>query len=59
MDVTVNEDVVALDRVEFETLLAVATLYVESFDPDEMLTLPARMSLQSVENILEKHGKRY
>jgi hypothetical protein len=49
-----------LTQHETEVLLAVATLYVDAFDDDnEMMTLPQRMSLQEVEDILDKHGKRY
>ena len=46
-------------EIEFEQLLAVATLYVEAFKEDEMMTLPEKMRLQEIEAILERHGKRY
>ncbi len=47
-------------REEIDLLLAVATLYVDAFDAeDEMMTLPGRMLLQDVEDILERHGRRY
>jgi hypothetical protein len=39
-------------------LLAVATLYVNSFN-DVMMTLPERMRLQEIEDILDRHGRRY
>lgn len=59
METVPSAESVEVDRAEFETLLAVATLYVEAFDPDELLTLPARLRLQVVEDILAKHGRRY
>ncbi len=43
----------------FEALLAVGTLYVESFRNDEMLTLVGRMRLQEIEDIIAKYGPRY
>jgi hypothetical protein len=51
--------VITVDQTEFDALLAVATLYVEAFGNDEAMTLPERMRLQEVEDILAKHGKRY
>lgn len=44
---------------EVRALLAVATLYVESFSDDEQMTLPERLRLQEVEEILDRHGRRY
>ena len=53
-------DQVTIERAEWEALLAVATLYVGAFgDPEETMTLPERMRLQEIEDILAKHGKRY
>lgn len=40
-------------------LLVVATLYVNSFQNDETMSLAERMRLQVVEHIVEKYGKRY
>lgn len=49
-----------LTQHETDVLLAVATLYVDAFDDEnEMMTLPERMSLQEVEKILDRHGRRY
>lgn len=46
-------------RGDLDRLLAVATVYVEAFQPDEMMTLPGKLALQEVEDVLEKYGKRY
>lgn len=48
-----------ISQFEVDVLLSVATLYVDSFGEDEMMTLPERMRLQDVEDILERHGRRY
>jgi hypothetical protein len=48
-----------ITEAEIEALLAVATLYVDAFKEDETMTLPERMRLQEIENILDRHGKRY
>ena len=53
------DETVTVTRWDLDTLLAVATLYVESFDPDERMTLPERLNLQSVEEVLERYGRRY
>lgn len=50
---------VTIARYELDQLLAVATMYVDAFAPDEMLTLPGKLALQEVEAILAKYGKRY
>jgi hypothetical protein len=50
---------VTIGRVELDALLAVATLYVSAFTEDEMMTLPEKLRLQEVEDILGRHGKRY
>lgn len=52
-------EMVAIPRYELDYLLAAATVYVEAFEPDEMMTLPGKMALQEVEAVLEKYGKRY
>ena len=52
-------ETVTVSRADFEALLAVATLYAAAFAPDETMTLPELMRLQEVEEILERHGKRY
>jgi hypothetical protein len=44
---------------DLDCLLAVATLYVDSFAPDEMMTLPEKFALQDVEEVVERHGRRY
>jgi hypothetical protein len=48
-----------VDRSELDQLLAVATLYVDSFGADELMTLPERFRLQEVEMILDRYGRRY
>ncbi len=50
---------VALERHELDLLLAVATMYVNAFEPDELMSLPAKLMLQDVEAILERYGRRY
>lgn len=49
----------SLTNDETEALLAVATLYVEAFSQDETMTLPERLRLQEIEDILDRHGRRY
>jgi len=44
---------------DFEQLLAVATLYVESFKDDELMSLTEKLRLQGIEDILARYGKRY
>lgn len=44
---------------EIGQLLAVATMYVDAFHDDEMMTLPERLRLQEIEGILDRHGRRY
>ena len=39
-------------RAMADALLPVARLYVDAFDPDETMTLPERLRLQQVEDIL-------
>ena len=50
---------VTLPRYELDQLLGVATLYVDAFTPDEMMTLPGTLGLQDIEAILERYGRRY
>ena len=50
---------VTLQRHEFDQLLAVATMYVNAFEEDEMMSLPAKLFLQDIESILERYGRRY
>ena len=47
-----------LPRYELDQLLAVATIYVNAFEPDELMDLPAKLMLQEVEAILERYGRR-
>lgn len=54
-----SKTVYGITMPEIETLLAVATLYVNAFTEDEMMTLPEKLRFQEVEDILRKHGKRY
>ena len=44
---------------DMEQLLAVATIYVNAFGENEMMTLLEKMELQRVEEIVERRGKRY
>lgn len=48
-----------ISQFEVDVLLSVATLYADSFGEDEMMTLPERMRLQDVQDVLERHGRRY
>lgn len=48
-----------LTDVEIAALLAVATLYVDAFKEDEAMALPERMRLQEIQDILDRHGRRY
>lgn len=49
---------VPVPRYELDQLLAVATMYVDSFQEDELMTLPEKLALQEVEAILAKYGRR-
>lgn len=51
-------DVLA-QELGIEPLLAVATLYVESFAQDEAMSLTERMRLQEIEDVLARNGRRY
>ncbi len=48
-----------ISQADLDTLLAVATLYIEAFREDEMMTLPEKLRLQEVEDVVERYGKRY
>jgi hypothetical protein len=54
-----TEETVAIPKSDWEALLAVATLYVNAFTADELMTLPEKMAFQEVEDILERYGRRY
>ena len=56
---TETAELVTIPQYELDQLLAVATMYVDAFAPDEMLTLPGKLALQEVESILGKYGRRY
>jgi hypothetical protein len=53
------DEQVTIPAADLGQLLAVATLYVDAFSEDEMMTLPEKLRLQEVEGILERHGRRY
>ena len=50
---------VTLPRYELDQLLAVATMYIDAFEEDELMSLPAKLRLQEVEAIVERYGRRY
>jgi hypothetical protein len=52
-------ETVPVPRHDLDVLLAVATLYVASFHPGEMMTLPEKLQLQDVEEVVKRHGRRY
>lgn len=52
-------EMVTVPAADWSALLAVATLYVSAFTDDEAMTLPERLRLQEVEDILGRHGRRY
>lgn len=45
--------------LDVEELLAVATIYLDTFGESEMMTLPAKARLQKIEEIVQRRGKRY
>jgi hypothetical protein len=51
--------VYGITTAEIDALLAVATLYVDAFKDDDAMTMPERMRLQEIEDILDRHGRRY
>ena len=46
-------------RADLDVLRAVATLYLTSFTDDELMTLPEKMRLQDVEDVVHRYGRRY
>ena len=50
---------VSVSRADLDALLAVATLYIDAFTPDEAMTLPGKLMLQDVEDVVKRHGRRY
>jgi hypothetical protein len=50
---------VLISRADLDVLLAVATLYIDAFAEDEMMTLPQKFRLQQVEEAVARHGRRY
>lgn len=52
-------ETVPLPRRDLDVLLAVATLYVDSFTDDELMTLPEKLRLQDVEEVVERYGRRH
>jgi hypothetical protein len=54
-----NRDALVQAEADIDVLLAVATIYVEAFSEEEVMTLPEKLQLQNVEAILARRGKRY
>ena len=54
-----DDETVTIPRGDLDHLLAVATLYVGAFRPDEMMTLPEKFGVQVIEEVVERHGRRY
>ncbi len=52
-------ETIPVSRRDLDVLLAVATLYLTSFTDNEMMTLPEKMCLQDVEDVVHRHGRRY
>ena len=52
-------ETVSLPRRDLDVLLAVATLYLNSFTDDELMTLPEKFAHQDVEEVVNRHGRRY
>ena len=46
-------------RTDLEELLAVATLYLDAFKNDEMVSLTELGRLGKIEEIIKRRGKRY
>ena len=53
-----QEEIAGL-RSDLDQLLAVATLYLESFSGDDRMSLPERLGLREVEEVVARRGKRY
>ena len=51
--------VTEMTEAEIGQLLAVATLYVDAFKDEEMMSLTEKLRLQEIEGILDRHGRRY
>jgi regulatory protein YycH of two-component signal transduction system YycFG len=45
--------------LDVEDLLAVATIYLDAFDEDDMVSITEAARLQKIEEIVERRGKRY
>jgi hypothetical protein len=56
---TQAQETVTVDRSEYEALLAVATLYVDSFTDDDRMSLVGAFRYQEIADIVDKHGRRY
>jgi hypothetical protein len=54
-----DKESVTIPRYDLDVLLAVATLYVNAFGDDEMMTLPEKLRLQEVEDVVKRYGERY
>lgn len=50
-------ETVTVDRPDLDCLLAVAALYLKSFEPDEAMTLPEKFAYQDVEDVVAKYGR--
>ena len=49
---------VTIPAFDLDILLAVATLYVDAFRPDEYMSLAERIALRDVEATLARYGRR-
>ena len=52
-------ETVPLPRRDLDVLLAAATLYLDSFTDGELMTLPEKFAHQDVEDVVNRHGRRY
>jgi len=52
-------ETVTLPTTDLDHLLAVATLYLESFGPEEKYSFVGLMALQEIETVVERYGRRY
>lgn len=50
---------VSISQADLDTLLAVATMYIDAFGEDELMSLTERMRLQEVEAVVERYGRRH
>lgn len=46
-------------RADLDVLLPVAVLYLDAFTDDDRMSLPEKLRLQGVEEIVERRGGRY